>query len=116
MSPSILFKGDDPFLILGAPGGSNIPMGVLQVILNVVDHGMSMVEAVNAPRFSATGDAIDVASRIPVLTCEALGAMGYQTIRSVQPYICARVHAIMVDGGRVTGGADPSTGGSVIAV
>ena len=116
LAPSILFKGDDPFLILGAPGGSNIPMGILQVILNVVDHGMSVVEAVNAPRFSATGDAIDIASRIPVLTCEALGAMGYQTIRSVLPYICARVHAIQVDGGRVTGGADPSTGGSVLSV
>ena len=45
-----------------------------------------------------------------------LAAMGYRTIRSVQPYICARVHAILVDGGRVTGGADPSSGGSVIAV
>ncbi|WP_374444801.1 gamma-glutamyltransferase [Stella sp.] len=116
MSPSILFKGDKPYLILGAPGGSNIPMGILQVILNVVDHGMSVVEAVNAPRFSATGDVIDVASRIPVLTCEALAAMGYRTIRSVQPYICARVHAILVEGDRVTGGADPSTGGSIIAV
>ncbi|BBK29584.1 gamma-glutamyltranspeptidase [Allostella humosa] len=116
LAPTILFKGDDPFLILGAPGGSNIPMGILQVILNVVDHGMSVVEAVNAPRFSATGDAIDVASRIPVMTCEALGAMGYQTIRSVLPYICARVHAIMVDGDQVTGGADPSTGGSILTV
>ena len=103
-------------LILGAPGGSNIPMGILQVILNVVDHGMSALEAVNVPRFSATGNAIDVASRIPNLTCEALAAMGYRTIRSVQPYICARVHAILVEDGHVTGGADPSSGGSVIAV
>ncbi|MCC7271781.1 MAG: gamma-glutamyltransferase [Alphaproteobacteria bacterium] len=116
MSPTMAFKGDQPFLILGAPGGSNIPMGVLQVMLNVIDHGMSVVEAVMAPRFSATGDAIDVASRIPAHVCESLAQMGYRTIRSVQPYICARVHAIMVDGGRVTGGADPSTGGSVLTV
>ncbi|MGE0714885.1 MAG: gamma-glutamyltransferase [Alphaproteobacteria bacterium] len=115
MSPSILFKGDKPFLILGAPGGSNIPMGVLQVILNVVDHGMSVVEAVMAPRFSATGDAIDVAARIPVYVCDELAKKGYRTIRSVLPYICARVHAIMIDDGRVTGAADPSTGGSVLA-
>ena len=116
LAPTILFKGDAPYLILGAPGGSNIPMGILQVILNVVDHGMSALEAVNVPRFSATGNAIDVASRIPGLTCEALAAMGYRTIRSVQPYICARVHAILVEDGHVTGGADPSSGGSVIAV
>ena len=116
MSPTIVFKGEAPHLVLGAPGGSNIPMGVLQVILNVIDHGMSAVEAVSAPRFSATGDAIDVASRIPGYVCEALGKMGYQTIRSVQSFIAARVHAILIEDGRVTGGADPSTGGSVLAV
>ena len=47
MAPTILFKGEDPYLMLGAPGGSNIPMGILQVILNAVDFGMSVVEAVN---------------------------------------------------------------------
>jgi len=116
LAPTIVFKDDAPFLILGAPGGSNIPMGILQVILNVIDHRMGIVEAVSAERFSATGNAIDLAARIPGYRAEELERMGYRTLRSVQSFIAARVHAILVDGGRVTGGADPSTGGSVLAV
>ncbi len=40
-------------------------MGVLQVTLNVLDFGMTMLEAVSAPRFSATSNVIDLSNRIP---------------------------------------------------
>jgi gamma-glutamyltranspeptidase/glutathione hydrolase len=116
MSPSILFRDGKPTLLIGAPGGSNIPMGILQVILNVVDHGMSIGDAVSAPRFSATSDLIDVASRIPAYVCEELAGMGYRTLRSVQSFIAARVHAILIEDGRVSGGADPAGGGMALAV
>ncbi len=59
-----MFKDGKPHLIIGAPGATQIAMGVLQVILNVVDFGMTMVEAVSAPRFSATSDTIDISNRI----------------------------------------------------
>jgi len=50
MSPTIVTKDGKTFMVLGSPGGSRIISIVVQVILNVVDHGMNIQEAVNAPR------------------------------------------------------------------
>ena len=50
MTPTIVFKGNDPYLVLGSPGGSRIISTVLQVIVNVLVHEMNVAEAVNSPR------------------------------------------------------------------
>jgi gamma-glutamyltranspeptidase/glutathione hydrolase len=50
MSPTIVTKDGKTILVLGSPGGSRIISIVLQVLLNVIDHGMTIQEAVNAPR------------------------------------------------------------------
>ncbi len=51
MTPTIVLKNEEPYLILGSPGGSTIITSVLQVFLNVAEFGMDVSEAVNAPRF-----------------------------------------------------------------
>lgn len=51
MSPTIVSKGDDFLLITGSPGGSTIITTALQVVINVIDHQMSIEDAVDAPRF-----------------------------------------------------------------
>ena len=51
MSPTIVCRGGRPVMVLGTPGGSRIVTTVLQVILNVIDYGMDIQEAVDAPRF-----------------------------------------------------------------
>lgn len=51
MTPTILARDGKPVLAIGSPGGRTIINTVLQVILNVVDHGMDVAEAVEAPRF-----------------------------------------------------------------
>ncbi|MCC6394116.1 MAG: gamma-glutamyltransferase [Bryobacterales bacterium] len=51
MTPTILLKDGKLFMVAGAPGGSRIITGVLQVILNVVDFGMNVQDAIDAPRF-----------------------------------------------------------------
>ena len=51
MSPTIVTQGGQPLLVLGTPGGSRIITAVLHTILNVVDYGMNVQEAVDAPRF-----------------------------------------------------------------
>ena len=51
MTPTIVEKQGQLFLVLGTPGGSTIITSVLQTILNVVDFGMNIQEAVDAPRF-----------------------------------------------------------------
>ncbi len=51
MTPTILAREGQPFLVLGSPGGRTIVNSVLLTILNVVDFGMNVQEAVDAPRF-----------------------------------------------------------------
>jgi gamma-glutamyltranspeptidase/glutathione hydrolase len=51
MSPTIVLKNGKVVMVTGSPGGSTIITTVLQTILNVIDHGMNMQQAVNAPRF-----------------------------------------------------------------
>ncbi len=51
MSPTILTQDGKPLLVLGTPGGSRIITAMLHTILNVVDYGMNVQEAVDAPRF-----------------------------------------------------------------
>ena len=50
MTPTILFKDGRPFLATGSPGGSRIITTVLQIIMNLVDHGMNVAAATAAPR------------------------------------------------------------------
>ena len=51
MTPTIIEKNDTLFMVVGTPGGSTIITSVFQTILNVIEHGMTMQEAVNAKKF-----------------------------------------------------------------
>jgi gamma-glutamyltranspeptidase / glutathione hydrolase len=51
MSPTILSKDGKPIMVLGTPGGSRIITTVVHTLLNVIDYGMTLQEAVDAPRF-----------------------------------------------------------------
>ncbi len=51
MSPTIILRDGKPVLVLGTPGGSRIITAVVHTVLNVIDYGMTIQEAVDAPRF-----------------------------------------------------------------
>ncbi len=114
--PTILFDGGKPALIIGAPGGTQIAIGVLQVILNVVDFAMPIDQAIREPRFSATSDVIDVSPRIPRYVYAPLETSGYEFRRSPYSYDFASVHAIQVKDGQVSGAADIPYGGGMALV
>lgn len=116
MCPTILFKDDKPFLVIGAPGGTYITMGVLQAILNAVDFDMNALEAVSAARFCTTSDTIDLTNRVLRSTEARLNAMGYPTNRWPLSYYFAGVHAIRIKDGKLDGGADPGRDGMAMAV
>ncbi len=70
MRPTIVYtglpganNGNKPTLVIGAPGATRIIASIAQVILNVVDYGMSIVDAILAHRFDCQGD---------VIRCQAL--------------------------------------------
>ena len=54
MAPTLLLKDDKPFAAIGAAGGATIINSLLQITFNIVDHGMTIQEAINAPRISST--------------------------------------------------------------
>lgn len=55
MSPTIVTQDGQVVLVTGSPGGSTIPTTVLQIITNVIDYGMNINDAVNAPRIHYQG-------------------------------------------------------------
>jgi gamma-glutamyltranspeptidase/glutathione hydrolase len=114
--PSIVFEDDKPVLVIGAPGATQIAMGVLQVTLNVLDFGMTMLEAVSAPRFSATSNVIDLSNRIPRSVERELVGLGYQTVRSPLSHTFAWVHGIKITSEGLEGGADPATDGMALSL
>ena len=116
MCPTIVFKGDEPFFVVGAPGATFITMGVLQAILNAIDFGMNAQQAVMAPRFSTTSDTIDVSNRILRATQTELERRGYPVRRSPLSYHFAGVHALRKTDAGWDGGADPGRDGMAMSV
>ena len=83
MSPTILLKDGDVSMVVGTPGGSTIFTTVFQVIVNVLDHGMTPFEAADATRFHhqlLPPDLItySVSRPLPEETISALGDRGYR--------------------------------------
>ena len=79
MTPTIVLKGGKLFLVLGSPGGARIPTTVANILMGVVDYGMNLQEAVNAPRFHHQWlpDVIDVEQWFSPDTVKALEQMGH---------------------------------------
>jgi gamma-glutamyltranspeptidase/glutathione hydrolase len=115
MAPTILFRGEAIAMVIGAPGGTYIVPALAQAISNVVDFGMTMSEAVAAPRIVALSDTIDVANRIPHGITDALRDMGYPVARSYQSYAFGAPHGVMIRDGACFGGADPQRDGMAMS-
>ena len=78
VSPTVVLKDGKPFMALGTPGGMRIFPSVLQAIVNVIDFGMTLQEAVEAPRVWTQGQALEVEQGIADETRRQLRAMGHE--------------------------------------
>ncbi len=116
MSPTLVFEDGAPAVSIGAPGGAWIGVAVLQGLLNLLDWGMGIQDAVMAPRFSATTNAIDISNRIPRAAEAALVEAGYTVNRSAHSYPFAALHGITGWDGVLEGGADPQRDGYAAGV
>ncbi|NKB59954.1 MAG: gamma-glutamyltransferase [Alphaproteobacteria bacterium] len=116
MTPTIVFRDDNPYIVIGAPGATHITLGVMQVILNILEFGMPISDAIAAPRFSVTSNAIDVSNRIPRYITDQVEEMGYEVRRSPNSYGFAGVHGVMNDNGVLSGAADPGRDGMALGV
>ena len=105
MSPTIVKKDGKNFLVTGSPGGSRIITTTLQVIMNVIDHGLNVQSAVNAPRIHHQWlpDELRIEEGISPDTKKMLGEKGHKV---VQKSSMGAIQSIMVKDGKMYGGAD----------
>ena len=80
MAPTIMLKDGRPVLALGLPGGVRIFTSVLQALLNLIDHGMSLQEAVEAPRAWTQGQELEIEDGVPEAVRAAVAARGHEVV------------------------------------
>ncbi len=114
MSPTIVKKDGKNFLVTGSPGGSRIITTTLQVIMNVIDHGLNIKSAVSAPRVHHQWlpDEIRIEEGISPDTINMLEEMGH-TVK--QKSSMGAIQSIMIKDGIMYGGADPRRSTSLAA-
>ena len=80
MSPMMALRGGKLRYALGLPGGKRIFPSAFQALVNLIDHGMSLQEAVEAPRVWTEGNALEVEQAVPPPVREALKARGHDVL------------------------------------
>jgi gamma-glutamyltranspeptidase/glutathione hydrolase len=118
MAPSILFKGASPIAAYGSPGGSSIINTVFQITLNLIDHGMTIQEAVDAPRITLNSPAqirtTGVEAGFDASVLRDLEDLGYAFSETV----IGSVQAVVIDmqTGKQYGAADARRIGGVVGL
>jgi len=119
IAPTILLKDGQVFASLGTPGAARIISTMVILITNLVDHGMTMQQAIESPRFY-TRDSdknLHLEARIPAQTIAELKEMGYATsVKGEYDLFFGGAQGIVADPKRhiFTGGADPRRDGAVL--
>jgi gamma-glutamyltranspeptidase/glutathione hydrolase len=104
MSPVMALRDGKLVYALGLPGGKRIFPSAMQALINLIDHGMSLQEAVEAPRVWTEGNALEVEQAIPNDVRAALTAIGHKV--AAAPTVAGGMNAIQFhDDGRLTGAA-----------
>lgn len=118
IAPVQIFRDGRLFLAIGTPGSYGILHTTLQMLLNVLEFGATVQEAIEAPRFRLfEGTTMEIEERVPETTRAALTALGHE-LRLLPPWSISvgGGHGILIDpqtGARL-GGADPRRDGYAI--
>ena len=104
MSPMMALRDGKLVYALGLPGGKKIFPSALQALLNLIDHGMSLQEAVEAPRVWTEGNALEVELAVPDDVHARLTSMGHRVV--AVPTVAGGMNAIQFhEDGSLTGAA-----------
>jgi gamma-glutamyltranspeptidase/glutathione hydrolase len=114
MTPAIVLKNGKPYLVTGSPGGSRIISTVLQVIVNVLDHDMSLADALAAPRIHHQWlpDQVSAERGYPDATLKALETRGHSVTVRVPG---TSANSVLVTPGGLVGAADTRSRGALAA-
>jgi gamma-glutamyltranspeptidase/glutathione hydrolase len=117
MAPTILLSDGKPFLATGSPGGSTIITTVFQILLNRIDLGMTLPEAVAAARATQRNTAAVQAEPAFLASPEAAGLMALGHVFTPNPEIGAATGVEFLPNGQVVAAAEPvRRGGGSAAV
>ncbi len=118
MSPTILLWDGAPVVVTGSPGGSAIITTVLQVIVNVVDHRMSLAQAVGQPRFHHQWqpDRILFEPGISAATLAELKSMGHRDLVVLPAARIGDANSVMRVDGTLLGAADPRSASAAAGI
>lgn len=110
MSPTIILKDGKAFMTVGASGGPRIITGTLHTIMNVIDFGMNIEEAVSAPRFHHQWypNKLFIEKDMPIDVRENLMKKGHELSTGEAE---SAVQGILIKDGKITGASDPRKGG-----
>jgi len=115
MSPMMALRDGKVRYALGLPGGRKIFPSALQALLNLIDHGMELQEAVEAPRIWTEGPVLEVEHGIPENVRQGLEARGHRLMR--MPTVAGGMNAIQFhDDGGMTGAACWRADGAAMAM
>jgi gamma-glutamyltranspeptidase/glutathione hydrolase len=104
MSPVMALRNGKLVYALGLPGGKRIFPSALQALVNLIDHGMSLQEAVEAPRVWTEGNALEVELAVPDGVRASLALLGHKVL--AVPTVAGGMNAIQFhDDGSLTGAA-----------
>ena len=105
MSPTLILKDGNPWLAIGTPGGARIFGSVMQAIINMIDHGMTPQEAVEAPRCWTMGPTLELEDTFDGLPALVAGLDGRGHHVEVVSKIAGGMSAIQIDSvtGMLTG-------------
>ena len=116
LMPGLIFKDGEPFAALGLKGGHVQPQVQVQLIVNLVDHGMAPQQAISAPRFNhIDGLKVGLEPEIAQEVKDELNRRGHQVVGG-NPESFGGAHMIMIDSesGAFVGGSDPRKGGCAL--
>jgi len=115
MSPVMALRDGKVRYALGLPGGRKIFPSVLQALINLIDHGMTLQEAVEAPRIWTEGPVLEVEHGVPEPVRKGLEARGHKL--QIMPTVAGGMNAIQFhDDGTMTGAACWRADGSAVAL
>ena len=104
MAPTIVLRDGRPRYVLGLPGGLRIFGSVMQALVNLIDHRMTLQQAVEAPRLWTQGQELEVEADFPAAARDALRALGHRL--AVVPHVAGGMNGIELhDDGTMTGAA-----------
>jgi len=104
--PALLTRDGRAVMSFGVTGTHFQPMGQILLLSNLIDHGMSLQQAIDQPRFFARGNSFEVEQSISSQAIEGLLALGHPVVPSVDPLGTAQAIRIDWQTGVLHGGAD----------